>query len=274
MSFFEYPRLLLQSLPEWRKPPGTPHPPPREAPTSFTSISAPSFLAHQLTPRKLSGPTAPGTALSEARSYANLAAANNYWSLLPAPSQPPSSPHPLSPLALHPRILCEERALDSHQNILFSLVHFWRCVDPPHTRWPARLTIVSHAFKRRRLVGAHCAAVGWWGLGNHQSPGEDQEEEVVFVGINPPGVPEVLAAEERAVEAWGRDPQGRGEALRGKRRGRNPWGVAQTLFLGNEERARSGVATELLEDGREEVLVEGGWRPWGRREERTFEPTS
>lgn len=40
-----------------------------------------------------------------------------------------------------------------------------------------------------------------------------------------------------------------------------------TLFLDDDERRESGVETELLEDGREEFLVDvgGGDRPWGRQ---------
>lgn len=84
------------------------------------------------------------------------------------------------------------------------------------------------------------------------------------MGINPPGVPEVVDNEEKAVEAWLRDPQGQSEELRSKRRGRNPWGVPQTLFLDERERARSGVRTRIVDDGREEVLVDGEPRPWGQ----------
>lgn len=84
------------------------------------------------------------------------------------------------------------------------------------------------------------------------------------MGINPPGVPEVVDNEEKAVEAWLRDPQGQSEELRGKRRGRNPWGVPQTLFLDEGERARSGLRTQLVDEGREEILVDGEPRPWGQ----------
>lgn len=90
---------------------------------------------------------------------------------------------------------------------------------------------------------------------------------MAFVGINPPGVPEVLASEERAVEAWVRDPHGWSEELRGKRRGRNPHGVAQTLFLDERERRLGGVETLVSEDGKEEFLVPGGVRPWAQLEE-------
>lgn len=88
--------------------------------------------------------------------------------------------------------------------------------------------------------------------------------EVKFVGINPPGVPEVVDREEDAVAEWIANPQGMSENLRAKRQGRNKWGVAQTIFLNDEERTRSGMETRLVDGGKEEVLVEGGWRPWGQ----------
>lgn len=199
-----------------------------------------------------SGPTSPTTHLSEARSYANLAAANAYWGLLPQyPLSPPIPSTPASP-SHHPRILLEERALDSHQNILHSLTTFWR-----HTKhWPARLTIVSHAFKRQRLAHVHCGV----------SALDFPSDRVAFIGIDPPDVigPEVLASEARAVEAWERDSQGRGEGLKGKRAGRNCWGVSEMIFLDEEERVTSGIETLIIGGG--EYLVEGGSRPWGRDE--------
>lgn len=73
----------------------------------------------------------------------------------------------------------------------------------------------------------------------------------------------MVSREEDAVAEWISDPQGMSENLRAKRRGRNKWDIAQTLFLDDQERTRSGVATRLVDGGREEVLVEGGLRPWG-----------
>lgn len=55
------------------------------------------------------GPTRKETPLSEARSYANLAAANDYFGLLPDTGDTASTTaqqaHPLSPIPLHRRIL-------------------------------------------------------------------------------------------------------------------------------------------------------------------------
>lgn len=197
------------------------------------------------------GPTDASTPISEARSYANLAAANNYWGLLgELPEQPPTKAarsHALSPIPLHPRVECEERALDSYQNILFSIIQFWRSTS----RWPSSLTIVSHAFKRRRLVEAHCNAISF------------PPARVRFVGLNPPGVPDVVDREEEAVSEWLQDPQGQSHGLKSKRARRNRWGVPQSLFVDELERRQGGIATELLEDG-EEILVGQGRRPWGR----------
>lgn len=137
--------------------------------------------------------------------------------------------------------------MDSYQNIVFSIVQFWRSTS----RWPSSLTIVSHAFKRRRLVEAHCNALVF------------PLDKVHFIGINPPGVPEVVEAEEVAVSEWMKDPQGQSDSLKAKRARRNLWNVSQRLFTSEDERRRSGIATVLLEDG-EEILIEGGARPWGR----------
>ena len=137
--------------------------------------------------------------------------------------------------------------MDSYQNILLSTIQFWRSTS----RWPTSLTIVSHAFKRRRLVEAHCSAIFF------------PLDKVHFIGLNPPGIPEVVDREEDAVNEWLEDPQGQSHSLKSKRARRNQWGVSQSLFVNEGERRRGGIATKLLEDG-EEILIEGGPRPWGR----------
>lgn len=136
--------------------------------------------------------------------------------------------------------------MDSYQNILFSIIQFWRS----NSRWPKSLTIVSHAFKRRRLVEAHCNALAF------------PLDKVHFIGINPPGIPEVVDREEDAANEWVKDPQGQSDSLKTKRARRNLWGLSQKLFESEYERQQSGIATKLLEDG-EEILAEGGVRPWG-----------
>ncbi|ROT41528.1 hypothetical protein SODALDRAFT_331269 [Sodiomyces alkalinus F11] len=194
------------------------------------------------------GPTRTETRrLSEAQSYANLASSNAYFNILPAEDAAN-------------RIFVDEQALDSYHNVLFPLVHFWRRrgrVGSPS--WPGRLTVVSHAFKRPRIVQGHCAAIGF------------PLDRVEFVGVDPPGmVPAAdgevaktgaIAGVQRAVDQWTADPHGVGPVLAGKRASRNPWGVSQWLFVSREERARSGLLTRMLDDGGE-ALVDGEVRPW------------
>ncbi|KAH8893388.1 hypothetical protein GQ53DRAFT_805577 [Thozetella sp. PMI_491] len=206
-------------------------------------------------------PTRKEVNLSEARSYYNLAAANSYFGLLPGDIS--------DPLASS-RIILEERALDSYYNVLFSLIAFWRA----HGAWPERITIVSHAFKKARLVDAHCGAIGF------------PLDRVEFVGISPPefdpfgtSAKDIEKAAQHGevskdkadkmldvylvVGQWIEDPHGLGENLAGKRKSRNCWNVDQRLFMTDEERARSGVQTRILEDGAE-ILVDEAPRPWAK----------
>ncbi|KAH7149149.1 hypothetical protein B0J13DRAFT_440624 [Dactylonectria estremocensis] len=189
------------------------------------------------------GPTRNETQLSEAQSYANIAEENGYWGLLPGGVSPGE-------------ILVEERALDSYYNVLFALTLF-------HARaqaWPTRMTIISHGFKKARLIDGHCAAIGF------------PLERVSFIGIDPPGMAALAAGGEAggdkeqamkgvgmAMGEWRSDPQGRGSGLAGKRARRNPWGVGQSVF-GEGVRDRGGLM--LKEENGEEVLDEDAVRPW------------
>ncbi|KAH8671200.1 DUF218 domain-containing protein [Xylariales sp. PMI_506] len=195
------------------------------------------------------GPTRKETTISEATSYARLAAANNHFGLL---SRPVSQYH----------IAEEARALDSYYNVLFSLTKFW---EDYGRRWPARLTIVSHSFKRERLVDCHCgpAAIDYplkW---------------VSFAGADPPTMRDgsneaAIRGSAHAVAEWRADPHGVGESLAGKRRARNPWAVPQTLFSSEENQRESGVRTKAVV-GCGEVLDAGFAQPWSRRDLTTID---
>ncbi len=223
-----------------------------------------SILDEHTLPRTnalLRAPTREEVQLSEARSYYNLAVANSYFGLLP--SDTPD-------LVASSRILLEERALDSYYNVLFSLVEFWRA----HGAWPEHITIVSHAFKKVRLVDGHCGAISF------------PLDRIEFIGISPPefdpfgtsakdlenAAREGQVSREKAdkmldvhlvIGQWGEDPHGVGEALAGKRRQRNCWNVDQRLFVSDEERKSSAVKTKILDDGAE-VLVDDAPKPWAK----------
>ncbi|KAI0098880.1 FolC bifunctional protein [Nemania sp. FL0031] len=183
------------------------------------------------------GPTRKETRISEASSYANLAAANDYFQILPDSSA-------------STRIVREERALDSYANVLFSITQFWSI----YGNWPIKLTIVSHGFKRERLVDCHCGAIRF------------PLHRVNFVGVDPPGMKDgsnkaAIPGVIEAVHQWKCDPHGKGDALSSKRRRRNPLGIAQTLFLTQADRDRSAVQSQIIQDG-EEYLVDGVPQPW------------
>lgn len=175
--------------------------------------------------------------MSEAKSYANLATANSYFGIV-------------SEDIASKRIFNEEKALDSYSNVLFSIVQFWSSYGV----WPRQLTIVSHAFKRRRLVDGHCIAIRF------------PPHRVHFIGIDPPGMmdgsnKDAIQGVGEAISQWDRDPHGKGHVLSSKRIQRNPWSVPQTLFPNDQERSRSGVHCEILDEG-QEYLVDGAPQPW------------
>ncbi|KAK8089419.1 hypothetical protein PG997_004380 [Apiospora hydei] len=187
------------------------------------------------------GPTRKETKISEAQSYADIAAANDYFGITDAKEAAD-------------RILCEPRALDSYYNVLFSLILFWQTYGGNATAWPAKVTIVSHAFKRERLVDCHCGALGY------------PLSRVDFVGIDPPGMVDgtneaAMKGVSQAIAEWKENPHGIGGTLAEKRRKRNPWGVSQALFYSTQLRSQSGVKTIVADDG-EEVLDPSATQPW------------
>lgn len=51
----------------------------------------------------------------------------------------------------------EDDALDSFQNLLFSIARFHEYTG----RYPSRITVVGYEFKRRRFTELHRAALRW-----------------------------------------------------------------------------------------------------------------
>lgn len=176
----------------------------------------------------------------------DIAAANDYFGIIDAK-------------AATDRVVCEPRALDSYYNVLFSLLLFQHTYGGGEsgsdtTAWPKKITIVSHAFKRERLVDCHCGAMGY------------PLDHVDFVGIDPPGMADgtneaAMKGVSQAIAEWKENPHGVGGTLAEKRRRRNPWGVSQALFDSDRLRAQSGVKTIVAED-REEVLDPTAAQPW------------
>lgn len=134
------------------------------------------------------------------------------------------------------RILLEEHATDSYQNLLFSVLEYHkRCEE-----WPQSLTVVTHAFKRHRIMELHARAVGW------------PSACIDFHGIDPPFSEEeremVEESEKKCCEAWEKDLYGVRSPLRQKR-----------IERGMDEKA----VLELHDDGDVQGLLrwDGGCEP-------------
>jgi urease alpha subunit len=94
---------------------------------------------------KHSGQTRKPTHLTEAQSYLSLALASNLL---------PSSSNANEPFA---RATTEDFALDSFQNLLFSIARFKERTG----RYPRRVTVVGFGVKRARFETLHAQALRW-----------------------------------------------------------------------------------------------------------------
>ncbi|KAL7273750.1 hypothetical protein RUND412_003370 [Rhizina undulata] len=137
---------------------------------------------------------------SEALSYYEVAAARSLLSS-----------------SLRNRTTTETFALDSYQNLLFSICRFHEITST----YPASITLISHGFKQYRFEQLHRKALRY------------PSENFHFVGINVPGYyadadvkEKIERGEEKTVKEWHGDLFGcsmNGSDLRRKRLGRN-WG--------------------------------------------------
>lgn len=46
------------------------------------------------------------------------------------------------------RIVCEDAATDSYQNLLFSLIKYYEI----KSKWPQMITVITHSFKEARFL--------------------------------------------------------------------------------------------------------------------------
>ncbi|KAF8852164.1 hypothetical protein BDZ45DRAFT_730385 [Acephala macrosclerotiorum] len=151
---------------------------------------------------------------SEAKSYLDLCVDNDFWGILGDEEEKKEE--------VIKRIVLEEQALDSFGNLMFGLLAFWERTR----RWPEKISLVSHEFKRKRFLDLHIEALRF------------PREKVVFLGIDPSYMREgsedfdevrresVVQGElKRGFREWESDRLGTETMLRGKRAGRNPWGM-------------------------------------------------
>ncbi|KAH7396810.1 hypothetical protein DE146DRAFT_51643 [Phaeosphaeria sp. MPI-PUGE-AT-0046c] len=170
------------------------------------------------------------TPMSEARSYYNACLANGLASGHLGGGKARS-------LFNQGRILLEEHATDSLQNLLFSILLFRRTTG----HYPRHIRIISHAFKARRILELHAPALRW------------PEKRIQVQGIDPvmsmQELDATLEGEERFGYAlWEGDALGKGEKLSRKRRERGWDGaVVEKLVEGLEAGVREVVEGEMPE---------------------------
>lgn len=166
------------------------------------------------------GATREETRLTEAKSYLNFARASNFFGHF---EDRKYKDYPS-------RIFTEDRAVDSFQNIIFSLTEF----NHRYKNFPEELVVVSHEFKRARFEQLHFSAVKELMLPT-SSKGIDVSWQGVprFEGIDPKHM-EARPDSERAIatkasekkngfDLWEKTPFGTSGLLLEKRRERNVW---------------------------------------------------
>jgi hypothetical protein len=168
------------------------------------------------------GATQPSkTSLSEARSYYHAALAAE----LAANYLGGGRTHALFTRG---RILLEEYATDSLQNILFSILLFRRTVG----QYPRNIRVITHAFKTKRVLELHAPALRW--------PTERFQVQGIDPVMSSQELDETLEGEEEEGYAlWDQDPLGMGERLSNKRAKRG-WNasVVDVLVEGLEDGIR------------------------------------
>jgi hypothetical protein len=172
------------------------------------------------------------TQLTEARSYYHAALAEE----LAAGHRGGGRTHTLFSKG---RILLEEHATDSFQNLLFSILLFRRITG----RYPKTIRIVTHAFKAPRFLELHAPAIRW------------PKDRIMVQGIDPimtsSELETTLQGEKKSGFApWKEDALGTGQSTGNKRKQRG-WddSVIEKLTEGLEESVKQlvrGTVTDVL----------------------------
>ncbi|THV06708.1 hypothetical protein K435DRAFT_848786 [Dendrothele bispora CBS 962.96] len=109
------------------------------------------------------GQTRPGTTITEGESYLQLALQADVFRT--------------SFSSVIPRATSENYALDSYQNLLFSVARFHEYTG----RYPDKITVVGYEMKRRRFTELHREAIRW------------PKDKFSYIGIDPTDGPEEKA---------------------------------------------------------------------------------
>ncbi|WVW78758.1 hypothetical protein I302_100719 [Kwoniella bestiolae CBS 10118] len=204
----------------------------------------------------------PSPPLPEAISYHNLAHALD---LLPSTPISPSDGESKAPLSLNLRAATEEYALDSYENLLFSIARFKEVTD----RYPERITVVGYGMKERRFTNLHRSALAF------------PLQNFTYIGINDdlPDLSKHYAGELKfGFKPFLNSPTGCHPPLSTKKLLRNPYIKYHPYHTSNPELLELFEWCPPLQSHRERDSLDeyegvygmsfGGWVPWnaGRME--------
>ncbi|KAL5425483.1 hypothetical protein PMIN04_002540 [Paraphaeosphaeria minitans] len=129
------------------------------------------------------------------------------------------------------RIMLEEHATDSFQNLLFSIVLFRQTTG----RYPKQIKVITHAFKARRFLDLHAPAIRW-------PSGRIQVQGIDPVMSGAEREQTIEGEEKHGITTWLQDPLGIDHVLAGKRINRG-WDeqVAEQLVEGLEDSVKELV---------------------------------
>jgi hypothetical protein len=170
------------------------------------------------------------TSLSEARSYYHAALALE----LAQGNQGGGRAYKLFSTG---RMLLEEHATDSFQNLLFSILLFRQTTG----RYPKQIRIITHAFKVKRFLHLHAPAIQW--------PPHCVQVQGIDPAMSSLDFDETVRGEEESGYAsWLGDPLGTGKTLSEKRKKRGWDGnIARELGEGLEESVQALLRGEVSE---------------------------
>ncbi|ORY89035.1 hypothetical protein BCR35DRAFT_300816 [Leucosporidium creatinivorum] len=147
------------------------------------------------------GMTRPASTLSEAMSYYRLAKAGNIYEAFMSEEERARGEFG--------RVTTEDFALDSYQNVIYSIARFREFTG----HFPTSITIVGYGMKRRRYEDVHRHALRWPSHAfNYIGIDNDHEQEADYLGERVGGL-----------EPWLQDIYGCKGNLIAKRRKRNPY---------------------------------------------------
>jgi hypothetical protein len=176
------------------------------------------------------------TSKSESRSYLDAALAHEL-------AEGHLGGGPAHKLFSKGRLLLEERATDSFQNLLYSILLFRQTTGI----YPKQIRIITHAFKAKRFLELHAPAIKW-----PSNRVQVQGIDPVMSGLE---LDETVQGEEKYGYApWVQDPLGTGEVLNSKRQQRG-WDASAAKELG---KALEDSVRELLTGNVSEGLP---WNP-------------